>query len=303
MTSISGSVEWFLLVKNEKYILIFSDIHSKSKYCTNNDSVFFNEWLNSIKNNSLVLIEEVDRTNVELKELWKEAVHTQKLKDWYIKNSNKKNVIPIDIRPFLLPFSWQLWKENDECAKYTLKKYIELIKIFLFQEINSENKKIISPLLLSIIHKLEKVRKNNKKNTGLMKHFNLIKKKFISFCAKHKDKMNLLIEKWVDQYDDWMGNYLFYNGELKLLTEIEEIISAIMEWYTILNIMINDKLSVIHAGLAHTRNIKYILENIYKFSISESFTHNLNKSTPDACVVLSPDINDKWTRKIGGFFL
>lgn len=301
MTSISGSVEWFLLEKNGKYILIFSDIHSKSKYCTNNNSIFFNKWLDSI-NNSLILIEEVDRNNVVLKELWKEAEHTQKIKNWYIENSNKENVIPIDIRPFLLPFSWQLWKENDDCAKYTLKKYIELIKIFLFQKINSENKKIISPLLLSIIQKLEKIRKNNKKNTGLMKHFNLIKKKFISFCNKHKDKMDLTIENWVNEYEHWMGNYLFYNGELKLLTEIEEILSAIMEWYTILNIMITDKLSVIHAGLAHTRNIKYILEHIYNFSVDKSYQNDLNQPNPDACVVLSPEINDKWTRKIGGFF-
>ena len=114
--------------------------------------------------------------------------------------------------------------------------------------------------------------------------------------------MNLTIENWVNEYDDWMGNYLFYQGNLKLLTEVEEILSAIMEWYTILNIMISDKLSVIHAGLSHTWNIKHILVNIYNFSVSKSYQNDLKKNKPEACVVLSPEINDKWTRKIGGFF-
>ena len=290
MPYVSGSIGYSYLKNKNKEVLSLADDHSLSEYCNNTNAICIDRWLDKTKNTN-IYIEEVERKNVRLKELWPNAIHTQRLKNWYLENKYNDNVIPIDIRPFLIPFDWKLMFKKSIYGQFKLNEYIKPINIFLYQE-NYTNIHLIEPLLLKILKKLQYIKANKMKNTGLIKHFNLIKKKFYQFLKKHKHKLHLKLCDCFDNDEPWFGNYLYTDEELPLFTELDEILSAIMEWYTILNIITTDKLSIIHAGLYHTKNINHLLINIYNFTLQKPEYINPHKS----CVLLTPEIDDKWTR-------
>ena len=121
--NINGSIGYSFLSDKKYNILILADIHSELPYCKT-DGIFISEWLDN-KKTSKLLLEEVPRINIKLQELWSTSEHTQKLKEIYIK---KNDIIHgVDIRPFLLPMSWEII-ESDESI--ILKDYIKLINDF-----------------------------------------------------------------------------------------------------------------------------------------------------------------------------
>ena len=131
--NISGSIGYSYLSNGKIKVLILSDMHSKLPYCNNNEGIFVSDWLNK-KYKSKVLLEEVPRTGTVLKELWPESPHTQKLKNLYL---NSRVIDGIDIRPFLIPFSWELFLDNqidkikkDELSKVKLIEYLSIISKF-----------------------------------------------------------------------------------------------------------------------------------------------------------------------------
>ena len=87
MVKLSGAIGYSLLKKNNKYILILSDIHSKQPYCKN--GVMIDDYLKfSNDQNNTILLEEVSREGIELKALWSEAEHTNRLKDLFLKRQD-----------------------------------------------------------------------------------------------------------------------------------------------------------------------------------------------------------------------
>ena len=125
--NISGSIGYTVLTNNkDKDILILADNHSQLPYCKNGK--FVSDWMKS-KNNSKILLEEVPRIGNNLKELWPDAPHTQKLKNLFLENSIE--IDGVDVRPFLIPFSWELVEEVNDIK---LKEYLDLLDKFFMLE-------------------------------------------------------------------------------------------------------------------------------------------------------------------------
>lgn len=276
---LSGSLGYTLLVNKQCRIIIFADMHSELPYCEKN-GIFISEWFKNISNNFkdtqnyLFLLEEVPRTEIKLKELWPSSPHTQKLKDLYINNSHI--IQGIDIRPFLIPYSWELDSETTlDKPSVNLKEYLNLIDLFFtlnLQFINDDLKHINTIQFL--------------KNNYLGKHYINLKNKTISFIKINRNYLHKHINELI-------------NINKNILEEINEIISNIMEWYSIAKIIqgINEnKTSIIlHAGLVHTTNIIKLLKKHYGYTIKEDSgltdmndieNNNINKNNINGCLHL-----------------
>ena len=279
MTTIylNGSIGYTLLVKKNIKILILADMHSNLPYCKEN-GIFISDWFKIINkyikdtHNCLFLLEEVPRIGMELKELWPSSPHTQKLKDLYINNSHI--IQGLDIRPLILPFSWELALDS-KAPSLNLKEYLNLIDLFFTLKLKFINDD------LKVINTTTFLKKNN---LGI--HYINLKKKVRLFVKTN-------------------NNYLFKNiKELiivnnNLLEQINELTSEIMEWYSVAKIIqgINeDKTSIIlHAGLAHTTNIIKLLKMYYGYNIENEFgltdmsdieNNNINHNNISGCLHL-----------------
>jgi len=173
---LNGSIGYTLLIKNNIKILILADMHSNLPYCKK-DGIFISDWFKN-KYNSRILLEEVPRVGPILKELWPSSPHTQKLKEEYIKNSHI--IQGVDIRPLLIPFSWELASnENDTQAPIiNLKEYLELINLFFTLKLD-----FIKNDLKHIYSKEFLKKKKKRKNFLILK-----KKKKKKFKKKKKKK-------------------------------------------------------------------------------------------------------------------
>lgn len=248
--NINGSIGYSYLTNGKLKVLILSDMHSKLPYC-NENAIFVSDWLDK-KYKSKVLLEEVPRIGATLKELWPESPHTQKLKNLYLKS---KVIDGIDVRPFLIPFSWELLLENnihfaEEKNKYknlTLFEYMKIINKFLSLKHDY------------FIKNLGKVYSKDFLNyNDLGKHFLKIKLKTKEYVNQNK---NLLSQN--------ISSLIFNNQDV--LEKVNDLTSNIMEWYTIAKIFQgklggNDNF-IIHAGLAHTSNINDLLTKEYNFKV------------------------------------
>ena len=237
---ISGSIGYIHLKNVDNQILLLSDNHSSKNYCTRN-SQFVSDWL--LTKNSKVLLEEVPRDEgSELLELWKTSEHIQKLKDLYL---NDKQIEGIDIRPLLIPFNLDIFKiDNID------KEYIEKI-----QNINIIN------YLKSLDSFFELKHEYFIKNIGNV-YININNEQLKNHFLKIKDNYDNLKK----QYDN---NVLVKNIDEKFKNKLDELLSSIMEWYTIAKIFYNNKLCInkfiIHAGLFHTTNLNDILIDLYGY--------------------------------------
>jgi hypothetical protein len=273
---LNGSIGYTLLIKNNIKILILADMHSNLPYCKK-DGIFISDWFKN-KYNSKILLEEVPRVGPVLKELWPSSPHTQKLKEEYIKNSHI--IQGVDIRPLLIPFSWEL-AYDDYTPSVNLKEYLELINLFFTLKldfIKNDLKHIYSEEFLK------------KKKLG--KHFLILKRIIIRLIKKNKIYLDKDIKDVI-------------KNNKKLLQQINNILSDIMEWYIIAKIYqgINENKTsfIIHAGLAHTTNIINLLKNYYNYKVINDFgrtnMHNLNIEST-GCLHLPIDIENQF----GGFF-
>jgi hypothetical protein len=244
---ISGSIGYIYLINGNNHILLLSDNHSSTNYCTNDNSQFISEWL--LTKNSKVLLEEVPRIKgSELLELWSSKQHTQKLKDLYL---NNKQIEGIDIRPLLIPFNLDIFKINN-----IDKEYIEEIKnTYIINYLESLDS------FFELKHKyfIENIGNmyTDINNEQLNNHFLKLKKRFI-YLKK--------------QYDN---NFLVININKEFKKELDELLSSIMEWYTIAKIFYNNKLGInkfiVHAGLFHTTNLNNILIGSYGYEQEKSY--------------------------------
>lgn len=240
---ISGSIGYIHLKNVDNQILLLSDNHSSKNYCTRN-SQFVSDWL--LTKNSKVLLEEVPRDEgSELLELWKTSEHIQKLKDLYL---NDKQIEGIDIRPLLIPFNLDIFKIDN--IDNIDKEYIEKI-----QNINIIN------YLKSLDSFFELKHEYFIKNIGNV-YININNEQLKNHFLKIKDNYDNLKK----QYDN---NVLVKNIDEKFKNKLDELLSSIMEWYTIAKIFYNNKLCInkfiIHAGLFHTTNLNDILIDLYGY--------------------------------------
>jgi len=231
--NIYGTIGYTILKNDNHNVIVFADMHDQLLDCNNNITI--SNWLKNKFDTSYILLEEVDRnTDFKLKELWTESTHTQELKKLYL--NNKDIILPVDIRPFLIPYNWEMDKETD---KTLLHEYLLLIDNFF-----CINNKYIKKQIINY--------NNNLLNNISGKHYIILKYKYYSFLLKY---------------------YKLLYSELKdidnnILEEINDLLNDIMEWYICSKIYIlQNKSNIIHTGLAHSQNVIKLLIQIYKYNI------------------------------------
>lgn len=275
--NISGSIGYTLLSKEKIKVLVLSDIHSTLPYCDRN-GIFISDWLKK-KYSSKILLEEVPRKGTTLKELWPSSLHTQKLKETYLNNS--KVIQGIDIRPFLIPYSWEL-SFDKQSPNLTLKQYLTFLNLFCnlkLDYLRSDLKQIYTKEYLQ--------------GSSLGMHYLDIKNRIKLFVKINKPLLNKKIKEIV-------------NDEKYILENLNDLTSSIMEWYIIAKIFQglteNKNTFIIHAGLSHTSNVIEVLKSKYGYIeiFNEGIT-DFNKidENHNGCLQLPMDVE----RQFGGFNL
>jgi len=281
MTTIYGTVGYTFLkskeIKDPPFILILADIHSKLDYCDNFIQV--SEWLKKNMSNVNILLEEVSREDFKLGELWSSSDHTIKLKNLYLNNQNK--IFDIDIRPYLIPFSWELLEENKNLKNITFKKYLEVLNEFLFVKLDKIKNKIYNVYNSKFLN-----------NHKLKIHLMQIRNNFIFFLNTNK----LLMDNYM---------YDIFKNYKSILIDLNLILDSCMEWYSIAKMydlqLDNNKNFIIHTGLFHSERIIQVLQKIYKYDIlvkdgindiddAEKYNHN-------GCILLPDIITESLTKK------
>lgn len=275
MINLNGSIGYTLLSNDKHKVLVLADVHSKLPYCKEN-SKYISEWFETKFHKSNILLEEVPRRDThKLEELWMSSPHTQKLKNLYLENPEIINAI--DIRPYLIPFSWELvFDKNVNDVK--LKYYLVFIDSFF---------KLNHPYVLMILENIYTPEYLKTSNLGT--HFVDIKERMIKLIENNNNYLNKNIREIVEIDRDF-------------LEKINYIISRCMEWFCIALIYKhenNNKNFIIHAGLFHTDNIVNDLIKYHKYKIIEkdgvnSMDEKYNNQS--GCLQLPSDIE----KHIGG---
>ncbi len=269
---ISGSVGYTLLKKNNKYVLLLADVHDGVKYCEQ-DSIMIDNFL-SQKDENNILLEEVLRENFTLTDLWPGSPHTQRLKQLNIKNHKIK---PIDIRPMLLPFSWELVGINKINQDVKFTDYLLLLDNFFNYKNTKFNNSYIVP----------EIKKTFDKKDLIIKHFQILKEKYNQFKNKNKEYMDMTI---LD----------LYKNNSDILETLNDITSTIMEWYIIMLVHNSINNTIIHVGLAHSEKVLLLLTGPYRFNIIDSQgVNNMDNlhDTMRACIVVPQEIDNIFNLK------
>lgn len=280
MSKIYGTIGYVFLKKENRKIIVLSDQHDTLPSCENKINIA--EWFKQKFNTSKILLEEVPREDNKLIELWESSPHTQELKKLYLDNTHIIN--GMDIRPFMIPFSWEVLNQieiNTNDYDITMLEYLNEIDNFF----SLQNSYIITNLSNYNVHFL--------KNSLLGKHFILIKNKYSDFL-KLLDNERLFDKKIIYLNSN-------YNNKLSI---INNLLDDIMEWYICAQIeLYNQESIIIHAGLAHTDKIINLLKNHYNFTIIQE--HGINSlinarnGTRTGCIEIKPEIN----KQFGGCLL
>ena len=277
--NINGSIGYTYLTNNNNKILVLADMHSKLPYCKDN-SIFISDWMNK-KNKSKILLEEVPRLGTNLKELWPDAPHTQKLKELYL---NSKVIDGVDIRPFIIPFSWELLLELN--IDENKKKEIDTVTLYNYMMLINDFFKLRHKYFIKTLDTI--YTKDFLKSSELGIHFLKLKKETKKLLRDNKNLLNKNIQ------------FIITNNN-ELMEKINELTSFIMEWYIIAKIFQNNNSNketnfIIHAGLAHTSNIILLLQNIYDYKINDIEGinyYNIGKdNSSNGCLKLPTRIND-----------
>lgn len=244
MKNIYGTIGYTILEdnNNKNKIIVMADMHNTLPDCGNQIEV--SDWFKNKLVTSEILLEEVPRENVNLIELWSNSKHTQSLKKLYL--DNPKQIKAIDIRPFLVPFSWEIVETSNPDHKITLKEYICTINDFF--EFNHPY----------FIKNQPFYDQNMLVNNNLGNHFFKIKKNFIRFIITNK----IILDQKI---------YNIKIHKTEILEKINDILSDIMEWNICADIYgFKNKSIILHTGLAHSEKIINWLINQYNYYIVSS---------------------------------
>lgn len=279
---ISGSVGYTLLKHktSNKYVFLLADIHDGVSYCSESldNSIMIDKWL-SLKDDNNILLEEIVREEFSLTDLWPGAEHTQRLKQL---NQNNKKIKPIDIRPLLIPFSWELLgfeNVNKEQSNILLEEYLLPIN-------NIFNYKKTKLMITYFIKELKKLEINA--------DINIKKLLFLHF-----QEMKLLYDEFIINNKSYLKKSMIeiFNFKKELLEEINNISSMIMEWYVLLLILNNKENSIIHLGLAHSNRILEFLVDVYSFEVIKKTGINMMtqiNQNHHACLLVPDIVNTKF---------
>jgi hypothetical protein len=274
---LSGSVGYTLLEKTKKRVLILADIHDGVSYCQR-DSVMIDTWLSSKTDDNDILLEEVLREGFKLGDLWPLSIHTGRLKEL---NKNNKKIIPIDIRPFLIPFSWEILLNdpNNQIGKMRLNRYlIGLDNIF-----NLRGSKLMKQ---HICPQVKKLRETSDEKT-------------INILLTHFEEMNRIYCEYRDTNKKYLDETIsdILKKDKDILENINEMTSMLMEWYTLLLILNSTRNSILHLGLAHSNRILEFLTETHEFKILKSSGVNTiaeiideTEKAPKACLLMPKNI-------------
>jgi len=275
MSKIYGTIGFVFLTKGNHKIIILSDQHDTLPECDNKINIA--DWFKKKFNSSKILLEEVPREDNKLIELWKESPHTQELKKLYL--DNPKIISGTDIRPFMIPFSWEVLGQIDIQNKDYHLNMIEFLKdidnFFCLQN-------------TFIMNNLSNYNVNILKDTLLGKHYLLIKNKYEQLLDElNNDELLTLQIRYVNEN---------HNNKLSILNNL---LDDIMEWYICAQInLYNDKSIIIHAGLAHTDKIIKLLQSHYNFEIKHqegiNNMNNIDVGTRSGCIQVPQEIDNQF---------
>jgi hypothetical protein len=273
--NIYGSIGFTLLKNKEtkQKIIIFADMHDTLPKCKNKVNIA--DWIKRKFNSCCILLEEVPRDNMQLEELWL-AEHTQELKNLFL--NNHETVIGVDIRPSLIPYSWEAIGKIKEIDDFRLSSYIKDIDNFFC--LNHHNTKKNFDL-----YNYEKI-----KATKIGDHYLSIKDNYHNYLkTNHK-----ILRKNI---------FAIHKENKNTLETINDILDEIMEWFICAHVYKNShKPIVLHAGLAHTEKVVYWLTNNYNFTIiKEQGVNKLSESDTEplvGCINLSEEEDLLFSTKI-----
>lgn len=269
-----GTIGHTILTKGNKKIIVFADKHDKLPKC--GESVKIADWFNNKIKKSKLLLEEVPRGSVELSELWTESEHTQDLKNLYLKNPNI--IVGLDIRPLVIPFSWETYKDryqNNEIESIKIGEYLRPTNDFF----SLKNQ--------WLINNFPKYNTKTLKNTKVGEHFLKIKNNFRYILVTNKKIFYKTLINVIEQDENFL--YLF-----------NDILDQIMEWYICANVELNtDNNIMIHAGLAHSDVIIDLLRDFYGYTIlEENGINSMNdlfiNDSPIGCTNISSEIDKQF---------
>jgi hypothetical protein len=271
-----GAVGYSILFNknNNKYIIIFSDNHSQLNKCNNYMDISI--WLKQKFSSSHILLEEVNHDDFKFKELWESSDHTQKLKKLYLNNKNK--IKPIDIRPYLIPFSLEIFDNYKDDSKITLYNFLNIIDSFYklnhtFFIKNSNIYNLIQDYIF--YHKFSKFYKHSN-NVSFINHFLYIKNNYKLFLKKNNKLLKLSL---ID----------IYNNHQYIFEEINSLLNDIMEWYICSCIIKCNKTHILHSGMFHTTNVIKLLKNYYNFKIIIDKNYNISDN---GCITINKKYDD-----------
>ena len=274
MKNIYGSIGYTLL-KKENIIIVFADKHDSIPTCK--DNIDMANWFKTKFKTSIILLEEIPRKKEsKILELWDQSQHTKMLKDLYLENPSI--VKPVDIRHYLLPFSWEIIN-TESIYDITLTKYM----LDIDRCLSMKNQYLLANCKLYDAKKLIYLQ--------LGKHFLVIKDIFKKLIIKG-DKLNILNNKIIKVREN----------NVEYLEEINNLISMIMEWYICACIyMYRNQPLIIHVGLAHSEQVIKALCDTYNYTLVEEQGINklieIDNPKLSGCVQISDNLNAQF----GGF--
>ena len=234
MIYLQGTIGYTILknMKTNKKIIIFADMHDELPLCKFNNSVDISKWLSVKMKNVVILLEEVVRSkDIELLSLWN-SKHTNELKNLFL--NNQKKIIAIDIRPYLISFSWELIESSDN-KEILLNDYLKNLNDFL--ELKNH---FIKDKLYVIKHIIKK-------------HLLRIKINYQKFLNDNRNELDKTI-------------LYIYKNNRNILEKLNKILDDCMEWYICVLIKINEySNTIVHAGLYHTEKVILYLKKYYKY--------------------------------------
>ena len=269
---VSGSIGITILKKDNKIIILMADDHSSKKYCQQYD--FDSKDHTNVRNflkkeldsGNQILLEEVERDNFHLEELWTESPHTQDLKNFFL---SEDNITGIDIRPYLIPFSWEILETDEKLGHISIKDYLSNLEQF-FRLKGKFYEEIFYPI----------IKKITIYNRGIELNLKYIKLRYLKIKKDSSINFNM--------------KYYFTNKK-EVLFDISQLCDEIMELYTLINSFIDSNKTIIHTGLYHSTNILKWLIEIYKFKViyknGINNIHGLSNNVESSSCVYLPGLD------------
>lgn len=236
-------LEFSELFQNSRIILISDNHDEEYKDCGSSvPDIQIESYLEYLLNNNyVIMIEEIPSTK-DLVSLFPDSSHVVNIRKLYINNKFNKNMIPIDVR-------FELIDNHDEeyYDKQKLKDYINKISDFFLFKHN---------FFIGISLYSEKI--------------------YVSILKDHYKYLKNKYDIFEKEYNNFFENEIKdIPNKTKVIDKINEILSDIMELYTLIKIydILNsaEKKIIIYAGLYHISNIKELLIKYYNYKEGENY--------------------------------